>query len=97
MNRPAMLRQPSAFLPVLLSAAALATVLTHAALYGAVREPDEGAAAHIFQLLMLAQLPIVAFFALKWIPREPRQGLPTLALQVTAALAAWAPVYYFHL
>ena len=33
----------------------LATVLAHVALFGAVREADEGGAAHIFQLLMIGQ------------------------------------------
>ena len=48
-----MLKQPSAFLPLVMSCAALATVLVHIALFGAVREADEGTAAHIFQLLMV--------------------------------------------
>src|SRR6266700_1656772 len=74
--------------------AALATVLIHIALFGLVREADEGTAAHIFQLLMIAQVPIVAFFAIKWLPRTPRQALPSLALQAAAALAALAPVFF---
>ena len=41
------------------------------ALYGAVREADEGTRAPIFQLLMATQMPIIAFFAIKWLPRAP--------------------------
>ena len=92
-----MLKQPSAFLPVAMSFAALILVLGSIARYGAVREADEGAAAHIFQILMVAQVPILAFFAIKWLPRTPRPALRILALQVGAALAALAPVRYFNL
>jgi hypothetical protein len=56
-----------------MSLAALAMVLGHAAIFGIFHEADEGAAAHIFQLLMAEQIPVVAFFATKWLPRTPRQ------------------------
>lgn len=92
-----MLKRPSAFLPLGMSFAALVTVLGHVAIFGAVREADEGAAAHIFQILMVAQVPILAFFAIKWLPRTPRQALPIVALQAGAALAALAPVRFFNL
>jgi hypothetical protein len=92
-----LLKKPSAFLPVAMSLAALATVLIHVALYGPARQADEGAAAHIFQLLMLVQLPIVLFFALKWLPRFPRPALLVLALQAAAGLAALAPVFFLKL
>jgi hypothetical protein len=96
-NLATMMKQPSAFLPVAMSFAALATVLVHVAMFGAAREADEGTAAHIWQLLMTAQIPVVAFFALKWLPRAPRQALPVLVLQVGAVLAALAPVYFLNL
>jgi len=92
-----LLKNPSAFLPVAMSLAALATVLIHIVIYGVAREADEGAAAHIFQLLMIAQVPIVAFFAIKWLPRFPRQALLVLALQAAAGLAALAPVFFLKL
>ena len=92
-----LLKKPSAFLPVAMSLAALATVLIHIVFYGVAREADEGAAAHIFQLLMIAQVPIVAFFAIKWLPRFPRQTLLVLALQAVAGLAALAPVFFLKL
>jgi hypothetical protein len=87
-------RQPSAFIPIAMSIAALATVLYHIAMFGIAREPDEGAAAHVWQLLMAGQVPIVAFYAIKWLPRAPKTALPVLAIQAGAALAALAPVYY---
>ncbi|HVC38133.1 MAG TPA: hypothetical protein VNF46_07000 [Gammaproteobacteria bacterium] len=93
MNGPS-IKQPSAFLPLAMSLAALAMVLGHAAIYGVVHEADEGTAAHIFQLLMVVQVPVVAFFAIKWLPRAPRQTLQVLALQAGAALAAFAAVFF---
>ena len=93
MNVPS-LKQPSAFLPVAMSLTALALMLGHAAIFGIVHEADEGTAAHIFQLLMAVQLPIIAYFALKWLPRAPRQALQILALQAGAALAAIASVAF---
>ena len=97
MNWSTLMKKPSAFLPLAMSFAALATVLGYLAVNGVVREPDEGTAAHIWQLLMGGQVPIVAFFAIKWLPRAPRQALPVLALQAGAALAALAPVFILHL
>jgi len=97
MSSSNMMRQPSAFLPVAMSLVALAMVMAHVAIFGAVREADEGTAAHIFQLLMIAQVPIIAFFAIKWLPRTPRQAVWILALQFAAALAALAHVFLLDL
>jgi hypothetical protein len=80
-----------------MSLAALVIVLGHVAMFGAAREADEGAAAHLWQLLMAGQLPIIAFFALKWLPQMPKQALQVMALQIVAALAALAPVYFLNL
>ncbi len=91
------LKKPSAFLPLAMSFAALAVVFVHVALHGAAREADEGTAAHLWQMLMAAQIPIVAFFAIKWLPRTPRPALVVLALQGAAALAALAPVFLLNL
>ena len=92
-----LLKQPSAFLPLAMSSAALATVLAHVVMFGVAHEADEGTAAHIWQILMAAQVPIVAFFAVKWLPRIPRPALQVLALQAGAALAALAPVFLLGL
>lgn len=87
------MKQPSALIPIAMSLAALVTVLYHIALYGIARQVDEGTAAHIWQLLMAGQVPVVAFYAIKWLPQAPGTALPVLAVQVGAALAALAPVY----
>lgn len=97
------LKHPSAFLPVAMSLTALA-VLGVAAIYnilhyghGLVREPDEGTAAHLWQILMAGQVPVLLFFAIKWLRRAPRQTLGVLALQAGAWLASCAPVYFLNL
>ena len=72
-------------------------MLVHIAIFGAAREADEGATAHIWQLLMAAQMPVLAFFAIKWLPRAPRETLYVLALQAGAVLASIAPVFFLNL
>jgi len=96
-------RKPSALVPLAMSLTALA-LLGGAYVFGLatghsglVREPDEGAIAHLWQLLMAGQLPVLACFAIKWLPRAPRQTLWVLALQVGAVMAALAPVYLLNL
>ena len=99
MTLPTVLKRPSAFLPLAMPVAALALVLGHVAMVGsgAARQADEGATAHIFQLLIAGQVPLMAFFAIKWLPRAPRFSLPVLALQSVAVIVALAPVYFFNL
>ena len=91
------IRRPSAFLPMAMSLTALTIVLIHIAVFGHAREADEGTTAHLWQILMAGQMPVLAFFAIKWLPRAPRQTLYVLALQAGAVLASLAPVYYFNL
>jgi hypothetical protein len=92
----ALLKRPSALLPLAMSVAALAIVIGYATMFGTARQADEGAAAHIWQLLMAGQVPVIGFFAIKWLPTEPRQAMLVLALQVGAALAAMFPVWWFQ-
>jgi hypothetical protein len=94
---PIVLKTPSGFLPIAMSLAALTFVLVYLALFGVIHEPDEGTAAHVWQLLMAGQAPVVVFFMVRWLPRAPRPVLWVLALQVTAALVAVAPVWWLRL
>ena len=89
----AILKKPSAFLPLGMSFGALATVLIYVAIFGPAPQADEGTAAHIWQILMAGQIPIIVFFALKWLPRTPKEALLILVLQGGAALMALAPVF----
>jgi hypothetical protein len=90
-------KRPSAWLPVLMSVTALAIVLLHIIRYGTAREADEGTSAHLWQILMAGQLPISAFFAIRWLPQNPRPALLVLAIQAIAGIAALSPVYYLGL
>lgn len=90
------LRHPSGFLPLVMSLCALGIVLSFLILHGPSPQADEGAAAHIWQLLMAAQLPIVFFFAFRHLPEAPRQAGTVLGLQFLAALVALAPVFLLH-
>jgi hypothetical protein len=91
-----LLTKPSAFLPLAMSAAALAVVGLHLALAGPAPQADEGLAAHLWQLLMAGQVPLVAWFTLQWGPRRPLGALRVVGLQGVAALAALAPVFLLH-
>ncbi len=96
MNLWTMIKRPSAFLPVTMSLAAIAVIVIHIAFVGTERQVDEGTSAHLWQLLMAGQMPIILFFAATSLPRTPRQALPVLALQIGAAFAAAFPVFYFN-
>jgi hypothetical protein len=89
-----LLKQLSAWLPLVMSFVALGLVLGHWAVFGNTHDPDEGAAAHIFQILMAVQLPLVVFFIIKWLPRQRKQALLVLALLAILWIAAWAAVYF---
>ena len=87
------LRQPSAFLPLAMSIIALTLVLSQIIFVGTAPQPDEDTTAHLWQILMAGQLPILLFFAIKWLPRAPGKTLYVIGLQAVAVLAALAPVF----
>ncbi len=67
MKFPIMFSRPSAFVPVLMSVAALTLVLVSIFIFGATHESDEGAVAHLWQILIAGQLPVIAFFIVRWL------------------------------
>ena len=93
MSVRAMLRKPSGFLPVAMSSIALLIVLVHIVTIGVAPQPDEGADAHLWQLLMAAQLPVIAYFGIRWVPPAPKPGLIVLLTQLSFALAAALPIW----
>jgi len=80
-----------------MSAAALLVLIVTLSIFGVTHDPDEGTAAHLWQLLMAGQVPVIAYFVIRWLPTAPGSGLRVLAVQLLAALAACFPVYYFKL
>ncbi|MGA8940131.1 MAG: hypothetical protein WB439_13300 [Acidobacteriaceae bacterium] len=97
-----MIRRPSAFVPVAMSLIALVTVLAALAMEmhtggHIVRSADEGSVAHIWQILMTVQMPVVLYFLVKWLRRAPAGTLEVFALQAGVWLASCAPIYFLHL
>ena len=89
-----LIRRPAGFLPVGMSLGALAMIVWFVAAHGVVHQPDEGTQAHLWQLLVAGQTPLIAFFALRWLPSAPGPALGVLALQVGAViLLAFAPLW----
>ena len=96
----------SAWMPIALAVTAM-TVLVGYLLTGphaptiliehGVARADEGPAARLWQLLMLAQLPLILFFSATWLPRDTRRALLMLALQVSAFVAAALPVFLLEM
>jgi hypothetical protein len=90
----ALMRQPTGYLPVAMSLGALAMIIWYVAAHGVVHQSDEGAQAHLWQLLVAGQIPLIAYFAFRWLPRARRSALLVLALQVAAVLLlAVAPLW----
>lgn len=81
----------------MMSLGALSLVVVHIAAYGTAREADEGTVAHLWQMLMALQLPIIGFFAVRHVPQHRSAAVAVLGLQFLAGVAAVAPVFYFHL
>ena len=99
-------RARSAWIPIALAGAAIALLAGYFAtgphapdivIENGVAREDEGTAAHLWQLLMLLQVPCVLFFAAWWLPRDPKRALAMLALQGLAFLAAALPVWLLEL
>ncbi|MEO7192725.1 MAG: hypothetical protein ABI051_16880 [Vicinamibacterales bacterium] len=86
---------PSGFAPVAMSAAALAMIAGHMLNSGVAPQSDEGTAAHLWQLLMACQLPLVALFPFRWIPQHGRSAIAISAIHVGAMSAALFPVWWF--
>ena len=84
------------FAPICMSVLALALVAEGVLQYGNHPPADEGWQAHLFQLLMAIQIPIILIFVgVCW--RHLRQNLPVLAAQVFLWLAALGAVRFFAL
>jgi hypothetical protein len=96
MNRQS-INRISAIAPIVMSIAAFLLVIFAVATGWERNLRDEGAAAHIFQLLIVLQGPfILAYLATADRARWPRAAR-SIALQVMAIVLAFAPVAIFRL
>jgi hypothetical protein len=99
MTTGALLKEPTAYGPVLMSVSAMLLVVgavvyiaSGGVTYGQ-RTGDEGLLAHLFQWLMTVQVPVAAVFVVKWRRRAPMPTLTVLAIQLAAWLMAVVPLY----
>jgi len=78
---------------IVLSLVALLAVLSG---YLQPPQPDEGAAAHIFQLSIVALVPMVLLFfaTVNW--KEPLRSTRVLAVPATALVLAFSALYYLE-
>lgn len=95
--RKLLIKAPSAWLPIAMSTAAFTLIIGYLTMFGITRQQDEGAAARVFQLLLVGQLPIIVFFAIKWLPKKQKQTLQILALQFIAGFLAFATIFFLEL
>ena len=90
----ALMRRPNAYLPLAMSVGALAMIVWFVEVHGVVHQPDEGAQAHLWQILVAGQVPLIAAFAYRWLPTARRPALVVVGLQVAAiTLLAVAPLW----
>ena len=99
-------RAPSGWIPVALALAAIALLAgylvtgphePYVVVENGIPREDETAAARIWQLLMLGQLPFILYFAAAWLPKDTRRAFVMLAIQGAAFVAAALPVYLLGL
>jgi hypothetical protein len=82
--------------PIVMSLIALALVVEGVLEFGNHPPSDERWQAHIFQILMVAELPIIcAYVVVNW--RSFKRSLPTLGVQVLLWMVAVGAVRFFSL
>ena len=91
------LRKPSAWIPIALSLGIIAMLVFYLTRFGMVQNEDEGMAAHLFQLWLVLEVMMIPYFAVRWLPRAPKDAALVLALQIALVLLAAAPVFYLQL
>jgi len=87
----------AAIAPLILSGAALALVVKAVTTGWERNLRDEGMAAHLFQVLVAAQIPLVALFLATADRNRMQAMVKWLALDMAAIALACAPVAIFHL
>ena len=80
-----------------MSVAGLVLIFGHVAVAGPGPEADEGLAARLWWLLMIGQLPLIGYFATRWLPAAAGAARVVLALQVVGIVANFAALRFFDL
>jgi hypothetical protein len=86
-------KKTGAWMPVLMSLGAIVLLGIRVVTHGLKPVNGEGALVQLWQLLLLAQLPLIIFFGHQWLRRAPRQSLTILAVQGLALATAALPVF----
>lgn len=97
-----LLQKPAGYIPLAMSALALALLLGFIVAgfaQGRAPEPaqDEGVAAHLYQLLIGCQVFPIGWFALRWGLQAPAAAFAVLVLQVLAICVTFVPLWWFGL
>ena len=93
-----LLKKPSAWVPILLSICIIGMEVVVLTFFATPQpEPDEGVAAHLFQLWLVLEAVLIPVFALKWLARFPIPALQIIALQALLVLVGCFPVFYLNL
>ena len=87
----------SAIAPIVMSLAAFLVVLAAVTTGWGQDTKDEGASAHVFQLLIALQIPFILAFLVTADWSRLMRLIAVLSLQVAAIALAFAPVAYFKL
>lgn len=90
-----LIKKPSGWLPIVLTA----IILVIMGLYFASAIPpepttDEGTMAHTFQIWGALEFFAVVFFAIKWLPHEPREVWKITSLQIVLAIVPVIIVWF---
>ena len=83
----------SARVLIVLSLTALVAVLSG---FAQAPQPDEGAAAHIFQLAIVALVPVILVFLATADWKRPLQSVRLLAIPGAALVVAFGSLYYLE-
>jgi cytochrome bd-type quinol oxidase subunit 2 len=78
---------------IVLSLTALLAVLSG---YSQPPQPDEGTAAHIFQLSIVALVPVILLFVATSDWRQPKRSARPLTFPVAALVLAFGALYYLE-
>jgi hypothetical protein len=97
MNFGELIKRPSAFVPIIMSLLAMIILLFHNLMTRGERRQGEEIVSGIFEILLVWQLPVIVFFAFKWVPQSFKNGLIVLFLQIAAIAAGFCLIYQFHI
>lgn len=97
-EQKSLMKNRTAWIPLMMSLAALLILVGYVAFVGVPEKPakDEGTAAHIFQLLMVGQLPFMGYFAVRNFRKNAGGSLLIIAIQIFAAVVPFVVLFFFE-